>query len=82
VATPIAFSAEPAAGAVGFSQTALALYARGELWADVALARFRLRAAAGAGVPLRSVTADDAGVAVGGARRLELHGRIGLGVEF
>jgi hypothetical protein len=80
--TPLFFSAQPEPGAVGASQTAVAIYARGELWADVALGRFRLRASAGAGVPLRSVTADDAGVAVGGARGLDLHGQAGLVLEL
>ena len=81
-AIPLFYTAEPDPGAVAVSHTALAIYARGELWADVGLGRFRLRASAGAGVPLRSVTTDDAGVAVGGARGLELHGQAGLVLEL
>jgi hypothetical protein len=77
-ATPLAYHGEPEAGAAGHAQTALALYLRGELWADIGLGPLRLRALAGAGLPLRSVTADDSGVAVGGARGLELHGQLGL----
>jgi hypothetical protein len=79
---PLALRAEPDAAAVGVSQNALANYARGELWADVAFGSFRLRALLGAGLPLRSVSADDAGVAVAGARGLELCGQVGLGVGF
>jgi hypothetical protein len=36
----------------------------------------------GIGAPLRSVTADDSGVPVGGARGLELHGQAGLALEL
>ena len=77
-AMPLFFSGLPAADATARSQTALAIYLRGELWADVALGRFRLRICAGAGVPLRSVTADDTGVSVGGTRGLAFHGQTGL----
>ncbi|HEX7506469.1 MAG TPA: hypothetical protein VF550_06840 [Polyangia bacterium] len=72
------YSAEPVAGAVARSQTALAIYLCGELWADIGLGRFRLRASTGAGAPLRSVTADDSGTPVGGAHGLELHGQVGV----
>jgi hypothetical protein len=81
-ATTLLFDAEPAPGTVATGQTALAIYARADLWADVGLAWLRLRAAAGAGLPLRGVTADDAGVTVAGARGLEIHGQAGLGVEW
>jgi hypothetical protein len=76
------YDAEPKAGATAISQTALALYLRGELWADIAIGPVRLRASAGVGVPLRSVTADDTGVPVGGARGLELHGQAGVALEL
>ena len=72
------YNAEAEAGAVASSQTALAIYLSGELWADVAFGPVRLRLAGGVGAPLRSVTADDTGVPVGGARGLELHGQAGL----
>lgn len=72
------YRAEPNPGAIGSSPTAMAVYLRGELWADVAFGRFRWRVSAGAGTPLRSVSADDAGVTVGGARGLELHAATGL----
>lgn len=76
------YGAEPKAGATAISQTALALYLRGELWADLAIGPVRLRASAGVGAPLRSVTADDTGVPVGGARGLELHGQAGVVLEL
>jgi hypothetical protein len=76
------FSAVPDAGAAATSQSALALYLRGELWADVGLGPLRLRASAGVGAPLRSVTADDSGVPVGGAHGVELHGQAGLVLEL
>jgi hypothetical protein len=81
-AMPLWLSAVPAADAKGSAHSALAVTLRGELWADVALGRFRLRVCGGVGVPLRSVTADDTGVAVGGTRGLELHGQAGLVVEL
>ena len=81
-AVPVSFSVTPNPGAVGYAQTGVAIYARGELWADVALGRFRARATAGAGLPLRSVTADDSGTAVGGARGIEWHGQAGLVVGW
>jgi hypothetical protein len=82
VVAPLVFDAEPAPGAVGTSQTAVACYARGELWADVRVGAFRLRAAVGAGGPLRGVSADDAGAPVAGVRGLALHGQAGLGWGF
>jgi len=83
VVMPMALAGEPAPGAAARDHTVVAAYARGELWGDVRLGRLRLRVAAGTGLPLRSVTADDGGVAVkGGARGVELHGRVGLGVEL
>ena len=81
-ARTIFYSAEANAGAAAISQLALAVYLRGELWADVALGPLRLRASAGAGVPLRSVTADDSGIPVGGARGIELHAQAGLVLEL
>jgi hypothetical protein len=81
-ALPLSLGAVPAADATATSHTALAIYLRGELWADVALGRFRLRVSGGAGVPLRSVTADDTGVAVGGTRGWGLHGQAGLVLEL
>jgi hypothetical protein len=71
-------SAVPDTGVAASSQTALAIYLRGELWADVALGPVRLHASAGVGAPLRSVIADDSGTPVGGARGIELHGQAGL----
>ena len=76
------YSAEPDAGAVAHARTTLAIYLCGELWADIGFGRFRLRAQAGAGAPLRSVTADDSGAPVGGARGLELHGQVGVVLEL
>jgi hypothetical protein len=81
-AMPIMFSADATTDATATSQTVLAVFLRGELWADVALGRFRLRVCAGVGAPLRSVTADDTGVAVGGMRGLALHGLAGLVMEM
>jgi hypothetical protein len=76
------YSAEPDAETVAHAQTALAIYLCGELWADIGFGRFRLRTSAGAGTPLRSVTADDSGTPVGGARGLELHGQVGVVLEL
>jgi hypothetical protein len=81
-ATPLFVSAVPTAGATAMSETALALYLRGELWADMGSHRLRLRASAGAGIPLRGVTVDDTGVAVGGARGVALYGQLGLVLEL
>jgi hypothetical protein len=81
-ATTLFCSAEPDPGATSSSQTALAVYLRGELWADVALGTFRVRASAGAGAPLRSVTVDDSHVGVSGARGLELHAQAGFVIEL
>jgi hypothetical protein len=82
VTTILHFTAEPNPGASASTQTALALHLRGELWADMGLGRFRLRASGGAGTALRSVTADDTGVAVGGTRGLAWYGQLGLGLEL
>jgi len=81
-ATTLFFEAEPEPGASASSGSAVAIYLRGELWTDVALGRFRVRVAAGVGAPLRSVTADDSGSPVAGARGLELHGQAGLVLEL
>lgn len=82
VASPLFYSAQPTAGAIATSETALALSLRGDLWADVAWKRVRLRVALGAGIPVRSVTADDAGAGVSGMRGLALQGQLGLVLEL
>jgi hypothetical protein len=82
VVAPLVFDAEPAAGAVGASQTVVACVVRGELWADLRVGSLRLRMAVGAGAPVRSVSADDAGVPVAGVRGLALHGQAGIGWSF
>jgi hypothetical protein len=82
-AVPLFYRGEPSAGATATSQAAFALYLRGDLWADLDLAwRLRLRGSAGLGIPLRGVSADDAGVGVAGARGLAVHGQLGLVLEL
>lgn len=79
---PLFYSGQPSAGATAVSQTAVALYLAGDLWADVAFGRFRLRASAGAGIPVRKVTADDTGTGVGSTLGLDWHGQLGLVLEL
>lgn len=79
---PLLYRGEPSAGATAVSQTAIALYLAGDVWADLALGRFRLRASAGVGIPVRKVTADDTGVGVGSTPGLDWHGQLGLVLEL
>jgi len=83
-AIPLLYSGEPSPGATATSETALALYLRGEVWADIDIGwrRLRLRGSTGVGAPVRGVTANDSGVAVAGARGLAAHSQLGFVFEL
>ena len=77
------FSGDALEDAVARERAGFALYARGGLSLVVLPAGpFRARTSAGAGAPLRSFSASDAGERVTGMGGLELYANTGIAVEF
>jgi hypothetical protein len=77
------FTGDADESGVARARAGFALYARGGLSLLVLPAgMFRARTCVGAGVPLRSFSASDAGARVTGMGGLELHANTGVAVEF
>jgi hypothetical protein len=79
----VTFSGRAADGAIAREHSGFALFARGGLSLVVAPGgAFRARTSAGAGAPLRSFSASDAGERITGLGGLELFAHTGVAVEF
>jgi hypothetical protein len=79
----VTFSGRAADGAIAREHSGFALFARAGLSLMVAPGgAFRARTSAGAGAPLRSFSASDAGERITGLGGLELFAHTGVAVEF
>ncbi|HEY2407452.1 MAG TPA: hypothetical protein VGI10_15685 [Polyangiaceae bacterium] len=76
------FSVDPAPGAVGTSAAGFALYGRAGLELSLGGPGISSRTRVGAGAPLSSFSASDAGHVVTGLRDVELFSSTGVAVEF